>query len=235
MKYQIGNKNFKTKTTITDYFSFILKTNKESTKLTGQQLEDVINLLNFHTEKDDKIGCGIDYITTERHVDVINRFKSKTQHFHIYRTDGTDVDFSYKNCVNNIGKNGYVSKKRDDVLKALRFDVRPQIDEFRTNIFGNKTYLKCEVLGVNFSKKTCHIDHIPPKTFTNIVSNFLEFYNLKIEDIEIEPVDAIYDTLKNKEVKDNWISYHMKHAELRAIHKTANLAQKKSHSVDLNK
>lgn len=132
MSYKIGKKEFKTKTTITNYFSFILKSVKEGSILEGQYLIDVLGLLEYHTEKEDKIGCGINYIKVEKHTDIINGFKSKTCHFHIYRVDGTNIDFSYKNCVNNIGKDGYKSKKRDDVMKSLRFVVRPQIDSFRT-------------------------------------------------------------------------------------------------------
>jgi hypothetical protein len=172
MSYKIGKKEFKTKTTIKNYFSFILKNTKEGTVLSGSYLEDVLGLLEYHTERDEKIGCGVDFIRIERHTDIINGFKSNTSHFHIYRKDGSNIDFSYKNCVNNIGKDGYKSKKRDDIMKSFRFVIRPQIDMFRTKAFGRKQYLKCEVLGVNFSKKTCHIDHIPPKTFVNIVDNF---------------------------------------------------------------
>jgi hypothetical protein len=233
MSYKIGKKEFKTKTTIKNYFSFILKNTKEGTVLSGSYLEDVLGLLEYHTERDEKIGCGVDFIRIERHTDIINGFKSNTSHFHIYRKDGSNIDFSYKNCVNNIGKDGYKSKKRDDIMKSFRFVIRPQIDMFRTKAFGRKQYLKCEVLGVNFSKKTCHIDHIPPKTFVNIVDNFLDFYNLKIEDIELVPVDNIYDTILDEDIRNNWYNYHLKHAELRAIHKTANLSQGRSKKISL--
>lgn len=234
MSYKIGKKEFKTKTTITNYFSFVLKNTKPDTTLSGAYLEDVLGLLEYHTERDEKVGCGVKSIKVERHTDVVNGYKSNTSHFHIYREDGTNIDFSYKNCVNNIGKNGYKSKKRDDVMKSLRFVVKPQVNDFRTKTFGKKEYLKCEILGVNFSKKTCHIDHKPPKSFINIVENFIELYNLKIEEIETIPVDNIYDTISDETIRNNWWEYHLKHAELRAIHKTANLSQKKAEKINLN-
>ena len=59
MGYKIGNKEFKTKTTITNYFSYILKNVKEGTILDGQYLKDVLGLLEYHTERDEKIGCGV--------------------------------------------------------------------------------------------------------------------------------------------------------------------------------
>lgn len=233
MPYTIGGREFKSKQTVTDYFSHILRTNKVGTKLPKNFEKDVIILLQFHTERDEKIGCGIDHIKTEKHLDAINGFYSNTQHFHIYRTDGTDIDFSYKNCVNNMGKSGYKGKKKDDLTKSFRFVVRPQIDAFRTKAFGKKQYLKCEVLGVNFSKKTCHVDHIPPMTFQNLFDNFLEHYGLTIEEIETQPVDNIYDTVKDEAIRNNWYNYHQKHAQLRVIHKTANLAQKKSEKIKI--
>lgn len=234
MSYKIGDKQFKTKQTATDYFKYILHKNEIGSKITGQYYKDIIGLIECHVDKNSKIGCGIDYITTEKHIDVINGFPDKYPHFHIYRKDGTDIDFSYIKCIKNLSKDGYKSINREDIIKAFRFVIKPQINEFRNFIFGEKKYLICEVLGVNFSKTTCHIDHKPPKSFTNILDNFLIKYNLKLDDVKIIPVDGIYNTLEDDIIRSDWFNYHKKHAELRAIHRTANLAQKKSPKIHLD-
>ena len=233
MSYQVGSKQFKTKTTAQDYFKYILQTNRLGSKIVGQYYEDVIGLIECHADKESKIGCGIAYITTEKHIDIINGFPAKHPHFHIYRVDGTSIDFSYIKCIKNLSKGGYKSFVKEDVTKAFRFVVKPQINSFRDEIFGKKKYLVCEVLGVNFSKVTAHIDHKPPKSFANILENFLAFHVLSIEDIKVEPVDEMYKTISDEIIRDNWFEYHKQHAELRAIHKTANMAQKKSPKIQL--
>lgn len=83
------------------------------------------------------------------------------------------------------------------------------------------------MLGVNFSKATCHIDHKEPKTFGQILEDFLSKYKLNFNSIEILNVDDIYDTIKCEKIRENWFNFHKETAVLRAIHKTANLSSSK--------
>lgn len=225
MKYKIGKKEFNTKAEIKDFYQPILKKNKVGSKLSKSKFEQVLELLKFHTEADEKIGVGIKYITTERHFDILTGFMARDAHFHIYRKDGTDVDFSYNNCINNIGS-GYKGKESESIMKSLRIAVKYYIDEFRNKCFGKKRYLKCEVLGVNFSKRTCHIDHKAPHTFSELVVGFLKQNNIKLSDLKTKKVNNFVHIIADDNLREAWVKYHNDNANLRAIHMTANMSQR---------
>ena len=99
--------------------------------------------------------------------------------------------------------------------------------------FGKKRYLNCEILKVNFSKATCHVDHKEPKTFSNLLNQFIKEKGLTLENLEIEAVDNYYSTLKNDKLREEWYTFHQENAELRLIHKTANQTQKRPEKVNL--
>ena len=80
------------------------------------------------------------------------------------------------------------------------FIIKPQIDSFRDATFKKKRYYKCPILNINFSNATCHIDHEPPKYFDYLVFDFLKTNKFKFTDIELEEVNGIFTTFKNKEV-----------------------------------
>jgi len=119
MKYKIGRKVFGSKDKVKNYFSYILKNTRDGEELTGDYLEDVIGLLQYHTERDEKIGCGIKVIKVERHIDTTKNQKSFTSHFQIYRLDGSDIDFSYNNCIRNLGNNYKDKREREKDYKLL--------------------------------------------------------------------------------------------------------------------
>lgn len=226
MGYTINKKEYKSKSKVKDYFQKILKTNKVGNKLPKAKFEDVLALLKYHTDAENKIGCGVKYITTKHPEGMLTEFMQRDVHFNIIRVDGTEEDFSYNNCINNLGK-GFSEESRfkEYKMKALRLVIKPQIDYFRNKMFGNKTYLKCPLLHLNFSKKTCHIDHEPPNTFVDILISFLKKENIKLSDIKIYKVNNYIYLLEDKILSEKWYGFHKNNAKLRAIHKTANMAQ----------
>ncbi|XP_031494649.1 protein DCL, chloroplastic [Nymphaea colorata] len=63
--------------------------------LTAQDEKEVVkNLLAYHPNADDKIGCGLSSIMVDRHP----TFKQSRCLF-VVRTDGGWIDFSYKKCL----------------------------------------------------------------------------------------------------------------------------------------
>lgn len=232
MGYQIGKKTFKTKATMKDYFGYILRNEKEGTILEKQYAKDVRALLDYHPEKDEKIGKGVKFIRIERHIDSYSGYPSNSCHFHIHRKDGTDIDFSYNACIANMGK-ATPNWARMRAIDAFRNAIRPQIDLFRNRAFGKKTYIKCPELGVNFSKKTCHIDHKFPKTFASILNKFIDENKLTLDMIKVEKSDEYTSSLEDMEFLSLWYKFHAENADLRAIHKTANISMGKSKPINL--
>ena len=226
--YIINNKEFKNKGAITEHFRGILHNSKVGKPLEHIDFMDVCELLKHHIEYDKKVGIGIKSITIEFHKDLLTNKIAKYPHFQINRIDGSSIDFSFVKSISyiNSGKTIY-SEHFSDIKKCMRFIVKPQIDDFRDKCFSKKTYLVCPILNINFSIKTCHIDHAPPKTFDVLIFDFLNENNLKFNDIEIHEINGIFSTFKDIELREKWFNYHKEFAILRATHQAGNLSQKK--------
>lgn len=226
MTYTLNNKTFKTKETLKNYFSYILNTQPIGIPLSGMWEIEVLELLTHHSRYADKVGCGIKKIVVEYSDNIIAKYYP---HFHIYRLDGTDEDFSYLKCLSYMKPNDKTTSrganpKITDIKQAFRTEIRQFIYAFKQAQFKSKRYLKCPKLNVNTSIKSGHVDHIYPLTFDQLLYNFLEELNLSLLDIKIMDVDGIENMLLDRELADKWIKYHNTKAELRILHKTANLS-----------
>lgn len=224
----LNNKTFKTKEKLSNYISYILNNAKINSLLEGEYKEDIIILINYHPEASNKIGAGIKEIRVERHTDKVT---NKYPHFHIYRVDGTNEDFSYKKCIRNIGtptRRNRIPGNLIDIKNAARYEVRDFVYEFKLKAFGIKRYLKCPILNINTSRKTCHVDHISPLTFDQLLFNFINKYNIDMNEIKVKNKDGIIRELEDRDLAEMWINYHNTNAQLRVLHKAANLAQKKA-------
>lgn len=117
-------------------------------------------LIKRHPEYEEKIGSGFLRIDLRP-----NPFKKHLMnHFVIVRTDGSEVDISMNACVNGMPKNN-----NQDLISALRFSIKDQINNFKTN-----SELKCSLCGAENIEM--HVDHFNPK-FKDIVKEFLEKIN----------------------------------------------------------
>jgi hypothetical protein len=228
MKYNINNKEYKNKALIKEHYRKILNSRDINTPLGIDDFNDLHALLKHHKEYKEKVGVGIESIQIEYHRDHYTNNLAHYPHFQIYRVDGTNIDFSYISAIKHINNtttvnNDYVI----DVKKAMRFIIKPQIDSFRNETFKIKQYFKCPILNINFSKATFHIYHEPPKYFDFLIFDFLKTNKLKFTDIELEEINGIFSTFKNKKLLKLWFDYHKKNAVLRPVHRAGNLSQKK--------
>lgn len=68
--------------------------------LEGEDLEFILNeILPWHEEYKEKVGCGIKNIIVEMYKDDIRKFTSWC--FYIIRYDDSKTDFSYTHCIAN--------------------------------------------------------------------------------------------------------------------------------------
>ena len=225
MKYQINGKPFKNKSQITEHFRNILKRNDNQT-LNQEDTNDVLDLLTYHKEYDEKVGSGIDHVRVEYHIDDLYDRPAKYPHFELYRTDGTNIDFSFHKTISWIkNQKSLDNQHAKDVKTAMRYIVKDQIKRFRDKLFEKKKYHKCPIININYSKATSHIDHEPPLTFDAMVHNFLTEKKLKFKDIELIDITGIYSTFKDTELRKEWYKYHKDNAILRGTHRAGNLSQ----------
>ncbi|PIN02248.1 hypothetical protein CDL12_25240 [Handroanthus impetiginosus] len=72
-------------------------------------------LLPYHPEYEEKIGCGVDYLTIGYHPD----FESSRCLF-IVRKDGELVDFSYRKCIKGLIRKNYPLYADSFILRHFR-------------------------------------------------------------------------------------------------------------------
>lgn len=234
MPYKLAGKTFKTKETLTNYFKYILNNSELNKSLEGQWEYEVIELIKQHSKADEKIGSGISHIVVEKHLDSYTGQPAKHPHFHIYRTDGTNIDFSYYKCIRNMKSiKGNVSPlmKSDaeiDAKKAFRFEVKDYIYKFKKDYYGNCKTKKCQATGKRIAISKAEVDHKYPITFDQLVFNFMTENSHKFKDIKLTPVDGIHSKFKDRKLAKQWYDYHAANCDLHVVAGWWNRTQEQS-------
>ena len=102
MKYTIGTKHFNTQKEMNSHYASIISKYEWGETLSAEDSIDAIELLEFHPDKEEKIGVGIDRIEIRRNTKEAHGFNTKC--FFVVRTDGSAIDFS-KKCIIYVPKN----------------------------------------------------------------------------------------------------------------------------------
>lgn len=214
MKYTIQGKEFKNKEEIKKYVRGITSKYKDYTLLEKEDMDFMMEIIKLHDEAEDKIGCGIKNIWIKKNPPY------NTRGFWFTREDNTQSDFSWVKCIDKPKD----TKKRD-FYAACRTTVKDQIIDFKNKAFQETEKIICPLSGEVLTKNNCHVDHVYPATFQNLVKNFIKEYNLDIYSIKIEPTkDGEIETkFKYDNIADLFYNYHLKTAKLRIISKTENL------------
>lgn len=182
--------------------------------LEESEFRKVKDLLNYHLEKETKIGVGIESLQ------IVREEMWGGRRFDIVRTDGSREDFSYIKCLNS--KN----LQHKDALGAFRFEIAHQIIDFKKKAYGRKEYVRCGHTNLNVRQCDCHIDHVAPLTFEQLVFDFLKARNLAIPDVKTVS-KGVYEELKDDGLSSEWKRYHAENARLQVSLDHANLGQKK--------
>lgn len=95
MKYIIDKNVYSSKASIHKYFKEVKSFYAAKDVLTREHQIEVWNLLQYHPNKDEKIGCGIKHFKVD--------YKDHgTTCFYVVRKDDTHASFSYPTCIDNI-------------------------------------------------------------------------------------------------------------------------------------
>lgn|SRR5574343_166690 len=213
MKYEsspvhLGNRKFPSKKAATEFIKMLLK--QPPGKLEGDNFEIVRDLVYRHPKAGEKIGTGIKDIWIKKCRDFGNN-----QQFIIERTDGSSIDFSYKNCLA-----GKLPTYKSYFSIACRNAVADDIIRFRDKEFYEKPIIQCPYTREILSKHTCHVDHAPPEYFAKIVEDFINDCQINVALVEITG-----DTVKRFKcpiITGKFRLYHSQKASLRILSPTAN-------------
>lgn len=174
-------------------------------------LED---LLRLHPEADQKIGVGVANFSVQT-----DPVFGRTRHFVVHREDGSSTDFSFKSCIEG-------SSIRRDALSALREAVADQVTGFKNEAFAGRSEVLCAVRGVPTRFCDAHVDHIPPWTYSALVTEWLQHEGIKLEDVAVTPPadNQHLATMTDARQLHSWQRFHREHARLRIVCSEANLS-----------
>jgi len=183
----------------------ILKKHNPGDYLKGEELIFVNELLSYHPKvKSKRLGdfCEIKII-------IPNKQK--------WKCFSTDLEtFSYKACLYPN------SKHKQDLMSALRREIRSQVREVKNKAFGNKVKMRCPVTSYLCTREEVHVDHAE-KSFHDIALEFLASNNLKVTDIKIDRKPAGIDLLHDRGLAELWFKYHKEKSTLIPIFHKENL------------
>ena len=209
MKYNIGKLGFKTKDAAKKYTRSIV--NSLGTGVIKNDHESYnffMDLIQNHSERDEKTGVGIDFFEFVIHP-VYQNLSGL-----IHRVDGTIIDFSWVHCCE--------FKPRDPIINftsALRMAIYPQ-----TRKFKQWNSLVCSICDIDdLSPDQYQVDHVKP--FSLLKQEFMSQMSYPMPILfDDDPVmnSAIFkkeDSLLELE----WVQYHHTHATLQILCKSCNL------------
>lgn len=211
--FTINGEFFKTKRALEDKIRKILHGhhNQIINPIDGAFLTELVR--TCHKEAEQKVGCGISHHKVQKHA------KYPNWHFVLVRTDGTETDWSFTDCVSP-------KNNMQDCKKAARFAIRSQTEAFLNSQFATTPILYCPLTGEQLTKSRCHVDHIPPQTFDFLWTAFCLEHGVVLDELNINAV-ADNDTetrFTDAEFERSWAIYHQKHAQLRLLSQSGNLS-----------
>lgn len=91
----VGTREFARQSDAIEFFKDMLGRYKKGDVVSDTDETDLRRLLDRHISRDEKIGSGVDYFRVESDL-----YGGKC--FWIVRTDGSQIDFTYRRCITGI-------------------------------------------------------------------------------------------------------------------------------------
>ena len=212
--YTINDEYFKTKKALSDKIRSILYAYEFGHSLNDINLKFMNSVLAMHPFADVKIGCGVSTIFVRQ-----NPIFKKNREFWIKRTDGTETDFSFLECL----------KPTDPLRKfknACRQAISGDVFVFRVNNLDGGSI--CPITGIALNIHNVHVDHSTPNTFDKIVTDFITSNSINPEHVILNSaVCETGDSFNDPALSENFVTFHNERAVLRLVSAHANLSEAK--------
>jgi 5-methylcytosine-specific restriction endonuclease McrA len=164
-------------------------------------------IIEYHQEKERKIGCGIKNIEL-----TLDGYGKKL--INLIRTDDSRDTMSWVTCA--------TGKTSDPLIPAMREAIDSQIASFRQMSIDRQTYACAYCKRVD----TLHIDHVLP--FKKLQVGFIR--NKKTPTSFLKCPRTQRPVLKESDFKKEWRQFHLEHATLQVLCQTCNLSKGSSES-----
>lgn len=221
--FTINGEEFSTKSKLTERIQEILYSYRDGQSLNMFDFPFMLAVLELHPDSVQKIGCGVSRIEVRE-----NPVYRKNFGFWAIRTDGTETDFSFIECLSP-------SSHGKKVFSAFRVAVEDQTIAFKRGVFRVFNTLTCELTGEEITFLTSHVDHKPPHTFDKLVEKFLATNYLNVSEINIvgSGVDGcVQNTIDDHVIRKLWRVFHKNNCVLRVVSRTGNLSVSKVESME---
>lgn len=215
--YVIQGETFATKSALQDRIKYILYHWPHGGRLPVGDFDFMMEVLAMHPDAEQKIGVGVDRMEVRR-----NPVYTNTRGFWVIRTDGSETDFSYLECLKE-------TPHAKRFLNACRVAIEPETMAFKNKFFGelHGEVARCPYTGEVLSFVGSHVDHKAPATFQALVDGFIAANHIDVSLVKIngKAVDGNFqDTFDDPALLRNWLEYHSGHAVLQVVSRTANLS-----------
>jgi hypothetical protein len=190
-------------------FQRILQETQCGARITGTDEAFLLEQIQRHPSKEEKIGCGISHFTVDHHP-VRNRQKA----FYIVRTDGARMNFGYRKCLDK------PPATKELVMQALRADVADQIAACRGAAFNGNVTMICPITGENTWIADSDVHHTGGWPFNKIAEAFVAEAG-GYESIRLKKGPKIGRGLADSELAASWRQFHAARAELICISREA--------------
>lgn len=204
--FDLGPETFRTKSAARDRVRKLLNEWPLGQPLTDHDRAMVLAAVARHPDAARKIGPGVQSIVVREQPPYNSRG------FWLIRTDGSDVDVSYRECFQP-------STPAAKVHTALRMEVTDQISAFRLGALvpGVTCPGGISPCGrVLENTPDTHVDHHDP-LFHELVSSFAQAFG-GIRNLHTRSVErGIGDYLVNRAIAGMWRDFHGQHARLRLL------------------
>ncbi len=174
----LGIKYFDTQKAAIAFFVPMLHSYRRGQRVKDEDAKFLRALIERHPGRDQKIGVGIDFFFKDAPPDDHGDLSQRC--FWIQRTDGSQTDFSYRNCIK-----GEPPSMKILVMGAMRDCVREEITEARRVLFDDlkneEEKIQCPATGKWISYWETHADHQAPMTSEVIAKACIDSHQLTWE------------------------------------------------------
>lgn len=183
-------------------------------ELSGEARAFVLALLDLHPHRGAKVGVGVETVRV-----LPNPEFPTTWCFWLTRTDGTETDFSYLECLRG-------STHRQKVLAALREAVAADVQAFKRGFFVTHDAKVCPLSGVDLHPGNAHADHVTP--FISVADAWVAAQGgYDAVAVRGSGDNESASRLASAAVESRWREYHRENAKLRVVADKANLERKR--------
>lgn len=218
-KYEIGGRPFFTRQELEEFIREIVRRYEDGVPVGPEDQQFLENLFRRHPDVHDKFGDGIASIEVRTN----KAMYGKNRGFWIQRVDGSDIDISWKTCID-----GSSRSPRKDFYSAARGEIAEQRQQFRDSYFRGKLQVECPLTGQLITRGRCQVDHVAPKTFQALADQWLAENQLRPEDVKtMARENGIDDMFCDRSLAESWQHFHRMNADLRVVSKIGNLSHAK--------